>query len=130
MLYGERMAYGGAEYPVMTQMVMGSRPITVTDCYVQGPYLYIKGTNFTAYSVVTLDGKHEQETELLDANTLRIATKNAMEELRELTFVTVRQISSKNDLLSETAPYYPIRDNPDAPDKTPKAVIPEMTRIP
>ena len=129
VLYGERMAYGGSEYPVMTHMVMGSRPITVTDCYGQGAYLYIKGANFTAYSVVTLDGKHEQETEFIDSETLRITTKDAAEELRELTFITVRQISSKNDLLSETAPYYPTRNDPDVPDKTPKAVIPEMERL-
>ncbi len=104
VLYGKRMAYGDTKYPVMTDMVMGSRPISVTECYARGEYLYVKGTNFTKYSVVTLDGKHPKETEFVDATTLRVRLSNAAEELAELTSVTVRQISAKNDLLSETKP--------------------------
>ena len=105
VLYGERMAYGRTEYPSMTDMVMGSRPITVTDCYTQGDYLYVKGTNFTAYSVIALDGKREQETEFLNASTLRVHLRNANEKLDQLKSVTVRQISDSNDLLSETPPF-------------------------
>lgn len=105
VLYGERMAYGGAAYPEMTDMVMGSRPITVTDCYTQGDYLYVKGTHFTAYSVITLDGKREQGTEFLDASTLRIHLRNANEKMDQLESITVRQISDSNDLLSETEPF-------------------------
>ena len=104
VLYGERMAYSGTEYPVMTDMIMGSRPITVTACYAEDDYLYVKGTNFTAYSVVTLDGRREQETEFLDVFTLRVHLKNADEKLENLKNVTVRQISDSNDLLSETVP--------------------------
>ena len=107
VLYGERMAYGDTEYPIMTDMVMGSRPIAVTDCYTIGEYLYVKGTNFTGYSVVTFDGKREQDTEFVDASTLRVPLKNAVKELAKLEYITVRQISSKNDLLSETRPYIP-----------------------
>ena len=117
VLYGKRMAYGDTEYPVMTDMVMGSRPITVTGCYARGEYLYVKGTNFTKYSVVTLDGKHQQETEFVDATTLRVRLPNATEELAGLTSVTVRQISAKNDLLSETKPLilHPSRTNDPSP---------------
>ena len=102
VLYGKRMAYGNTEYPVMTDMVMGSRPITVTGCYARGEYLYVKGTNFTAYSVVTLDGKHEKETEFVDSTTLRVHMQDAAKELARIKGLTVRQISAKNDLLSET----------------------------
>ena len=105
VLYGERMAYGGETYPKITDMVMGSRPITVTDCYIQGNYLYVKGTHFTAYSVITLDGKQEPETEFLNASTLRVHLRNADEKVEHLDSVTVRQISDSNDLLSETEPF-------------------------
>jgi hypothetical protein len=105
VLYGERMAYDRTEYPSMTDMVMGSRPITVTDCYVAGEYLYVKGTNFTAYSVIALDGKREQETEYLDSFTLQVHLRNADEKLEKLECVTVRQISASNDQLSETPPF-------------------------
>ena len=105
VLYGERMAYGGETYPQITDMVMGSRPITVTDCYIQGNYLYVKGTHFTAYSVITLDGKQEPETEFLNASTLRVHLRNADEKVERLDSVTVRQISDSNDLLSETEPF-------------------------
>ena len=104
VLYGRRMAYGGIEYPVMENMVMGSRPITITDCFAEGEYLYLTGTNFTAYSVVTLDGKRQQDTELVDASTLRVQLDNPEAVLAKLECVTVRQISATNELLSETQP--------------------------
>lgn len=115
VLYGERMAYGATEYLPMTDMVMGSRPISVTDCFVQGEYLYILGKNFTAYSVATFDGK-EQTTEFVDASTLRVYLKDAYKEMAKLESVTVRQIADMNDVLSETAPYVPRRtDSESAP---------------
>ena len=117
------MAYGGAEYPVMTHMVMGSRPIAVTDCYAEDGFLYVKGTNFTAYSVVTLDGKREKKTEFLDASTLRIPMEDAVGKLTDLNFITVRQISNMNDLLSETKPYHPNRDGSDS---NPESFTPEL----
>lgn len=105
VLYGDRIAYGGDTYPVM-DLVMGSRPIEVTGCYRQGDFLYIKGTGFTPYSVVAIDGK-EQETAWINSSTLQIpwdsdwdrGLQNAHLE------VTVRQITAKGDLLSETRCY-------------------------
>jgi hypothetical protein len=107
VLYGERMAYGGDLYPVMDHMVMGSRPIAITDCYLEGDYLYVKGNHFTAYSVVTFNGKKEQETEFMDSCTLRVLLPEGSYKPGDITGVTIRQISSKNDLLSETASFYP-----------------------
>lgn len=105
VLYGERMAYGETEYPIMEDMIMGSRPIRITDCYAEDEYIYVKGEGFTRFSVVALDGRHEQETEFLDSNTLRIHSRKASEVLADLETVTVRQISAKNDRLSETEEY-------------------------
>lgn len=119
VLYGERMAYGRTEYPSITDMVMGSRPITVTNCYTQGDYLYVKGTNFTAYSVITLDGKREQETEFLNASTLRVHLRDANEKLDQLKSITVRQISDSKDLLSETPPFPLTAGKELAPTKIP-----------
>ncbi len=118
-LYGQRMAYEGEAFLVMEDMVMGCRPITITDCYVDGEFLYVKGTNFTAYSVVTLDGKWEQKTEILDHSTLRVHIPDAAQKLAKLESITVRQISDKNDRLSETAPLLltPVTD-PDASHET------------
>ena len=103
-LYGQRIAYGGESFPVMEDMTMGFRPITVTGCYAEGEYLYVKGTNFTAYSVVALNGKREQKTEWLDSGTLRVHLPDAAEKLAELESITVRQMSDKNERLSESAP--------------------------
>ncbi|MBQ1245722.1 MAG: LTA synthase family protein [Clostridia bacterium] len=105
VLYGRRMAYVDVEYPVM-DMVMGSRPITVTGCRAEGDYLYITGENFTAYSVVTLD-KRQRTTEFVDSTTLRVPLRNASKSLANTNVLTVRQISDMNECLSETAPFYP-----------------------
>ncbi len=107
-LYGQRMAYGDTEYPVMTDMTMGSRPITVSGCEVDdaNKYLYVYGENFTAYSTVALDGD-PQDTEYVDSQTLRVALRRPRETLREVELLTVRQMCAKNELLSETAPYRP-----------------------
>lgn len=107
VLYGERMAYGGSSYPVMDQMVMGSRPIAITDCSVSGGYLYVRGTHFTAYSVVTFNGKKELETEFVDSSTLRVSLSNGKIDPGDVAYLTIRQISAKNDLLSESAPFEP-----------------------
>ena len=102
-LYGRQMAWGGVKYPA-TEMVMGSRPIQVTDVYVEGEYLYVKGEHFTAYSKIALDG-WVKTTEFVDANTLRIKDKDPERLWERAKELTVRQISASNDVLSETNPY-------------------------
>lgn len=106
VLYGERMAYGGKSFPAMDNMVMGSRPIAVTGCTVEGESLIIKGTGFTAYSHVCLDGR-KYDTTFVDATTLRVSTKKAADLLSETEEITVQQISATNELLSVTAAYRP-----------------------
>lgn len=104
-LYGDRLVYGGKAFPEM-DLVMGSRPIAVTDCYAEGGYLYIKGTNFTTYSHVCLDGR-KQNTEFIDASTLRVKDDKASDRLKEIPDITVKQISQTDEVLSETAAYRP-----------------------
>ncbi len=118
VLYGERMAYGDMEYPVMEDMVMGSRPIRITECYAEDEYIYVKGEGFTRFSVVTFDGKREQATEFLDANTLRVHARKASDTLSKLESVTVRQISDKNDRLSESEHFHIARDQEDTRPRT------------
>ena len=102
-LYGQQLAWNGEKYPIM-DMTMGSKPIIVTDVYVEGDYLYVKGENFTTYSKVALDGRNKS-TEFVDANTLRIKDKNPDRLWNRAKKLTVRQISISNEILSETTPY-------------------------
>ena len=103
-LYGRQMAWGGVKY-APTDMIMGSRPITVTDVYVEGEYLYVKGTGFTGYSKVAIDG-WVKTTEFVDANTLRVKDKDPDRLWSKAKKLTVRQISDGNEVLSESSPYY------------------------
>ena len=118
VLYGERMAYGNTEYPVMEDMIMGSRPIRITECYAQDEYIYVKGEGFTSFSVVTFDGKREQNTEFINENTLRVHVRKASDALAKLDTVTVRQISDKNDRLSETEHFDIPNDREDSRPRT------------
>ncbi len=102
-LYGDRVAYGEQTY-ARTDMIMGSRPITVSDVYADGEYLYVRGENFTAYSKIALDG-WSKTTEFVDRNTLRLKDKDPVRLLTRTEQVTVRQISDSNEVLSETAIY-------------------------
>ncbi len=103
-LYGQRMAYDGKTYPP-TEMVMGSRPITVSGTRIEGEYLYILGENFTTYSQVTLDG-WGKETEFVDSRTLRIRDNDPNRLFEKADKITVRQLSDTNEELSESPPYY------------------------
>ncbi len=102
-LYGDHIAMGGKPYEP-TDMVMGSRPISVTGAYAEGEYLYITGENFTTYSQVALDGWNKN-TEFVDSHTLRIETNAPADLLAETLEITVRQFSETNEQLSETKPY-------------------------
>ncbi len=104
ILYGKRMAYEGIEYPLMENLIMGSRPISVTGYDTDESYFYVHGENFTAYSHVVLDGL-KQETEFVDSHTLRVPTKDAAKLLQKTDRILVRQISDTNEVLSETTVY-------------------------
>lgn len=104
VLYGERIAYGRETYPVM-ELVMGSRPITVTECYDKGVYLYVKGQNFTTYSRVVVDGREMEETVYLSDGLLRIPLDELPMHIgiHDTDYeISVRQVTAKGDMLSET----------------------------
>ncbi len=117
-LYGRLMAYGGKPYPTV-EMVMGTRPIAVTDTRVEEEYLYILGENFTAYSKVALDG-WGKETEFVDSRTLRIRDNDPARLLARTEEITVRQISDANEQLSES-PSYTVPKPPDEQKASPQA---------
>lgn len=105
ILYGEKYALD-EQYPIMENMSMGTRPISITSVTVQEDgFICVSGENFTPYSVVTIDGS-ERNTQFVDEHTL-IAEKSILDDLNfsSTMEVTVRQTSRNAKTLSETAPF-------------------------
>lgn len=105
ILYGEKYALD-EQYPIMENMTMGTRPISVTSVTVrEDGFIYVSGENFTLYSVVAIDGS-ERDTQFVDEHTL-IAEKGLLDDLSfsSTMEVTVRQTSRNAKTLSETAPF-------------------------
>lgn len=105
ILYGEKYALD-EQYPIMENMTMGTRPISITSVIEQNDdYICVTGENFTPYSVVTIDGG-ERDTQFVDEHTL-IAEKGLLDDLSfsSTMEVTVRQTSRNAKTLSETAPF-------------------------
>jgi len=99
LLYGEGYAFGEKDvYPTNSDMTLGTREITVEGYEIVGDTLYVKGKNFTKFSEITLDGD-EEETVFIDSETLAA-------DLDSFDTITVRQISDKGEVLSETKPCY------------------------
>lgn len=105
ILYGERMFYNDTTYDPIP-MTMGSRPIRITDCYTTEEGIYVKGEGFTAYAVVTLNGR-AMDTVLVDSNTLFVECDFPQRKLKQGMPVTVRIQSASNKILSETPPFTP-----------------------
>lgn len=98
LLYGDGYALGdhGAYLP-NRDMTLGTKEITVEGYEIVGDTLYVNGKNFTKFSEITLDGD-EQETVFIDNETLAA-------DLERFDEITVRQVSDKGEVLSETKPY-------------------------
>ena len=101
VLYGEKYAYGDTTYDPIDYMTMGSRDISITDVYVEGDYVYVKGENFTPYSVIFCDDD-ERDTEYLDSNTLRIPKKTTFFDFVKTDKVEVYQVTVKGEPMSKT----------------------------
>ena len=69
LLYGDCVAYGGELPFKRTDIKMGVKDITVTDVYQFGENVYVKGTAFTKYSKIFVNGII-RETEYIDPQTL------------------------------------------------------------
>jgi len=101
VLYGDKYAYGNTKYDPIDYMKMGSRDISITDVYVEGDYVYVKGENFTRNSVIFCD-EDERDTEYLDSNTLRIPKKTAFFDFAKTDKVEVYQVTVKGEPMSKT----------------------------
>ena len=101
VLYGEKYAYGDTKYDPIDYMVMGSRDISISDVYVEGDYVYVKGKNFTPYSVIFCD-EDERDTEYLDSNTLRIPKKTTFFDFEKVEKLEVYQVTVKGEPISKT----------------------------
>ena len=69
LLYGDCVSYGGKLPFKRTDLKMGVHDITVTDVYSFGENVYVKGTAFTEYSKIFVNGIM-RETEYIDPQTL------------------------------------------------------------
>ena len=110
VLYGDKYAYGDVKYDPIDYMMMGSRDISIADVYVEGDYVYVKGENFTPYSVIFCD-EDERDTEYLDSNTLRIPKKTTFFDFAKTEKVEVYQVTVKGEPMSKTEAYVVSTEN-------------------
>ncbi|MBE5948176.1 MAG: LTA synthase family protein [Lachnospiraceae bacterium] len=101
MLYGDNEVYDGTTPYLPTKLQMGIWPITIksVEFSEEEELLYIKGDNFTKYSVVMLDGK--------DADTQYVDAQNLICKCTKLNFDTVciAQIGEDKAILSLSEEY-------------------------
>lgn len=96
VLYGDRYLYGG-EYPYETvEMTFGVNPITISEITVDANGTTVRGSCFTEFSRITIDGEVVKTT-LLPDGSLHTATR-----AQEGDAVSVRQYTSLGEFLSRT----------------------------
>lgn len=82
ILYGDKLAYGGINPYVASEVQMGIDPIEISAIYpdsFNSNYVVIKGHNFTKYSKVYVNGE-KFSTTFVDDETLRIKHEKLSEE--------------------------------------------------
>lgn len=102
ILYGDKFVYG--ENPITykpTDMKLGIRDIVIENVERKSENTYIKGKNFTPYSIVSVNGR-EVDTTFVDENTLKISSK-ACKNYEQITII---QKSTNLIKLGESEPYY------------------------
>ena len=103
ILYGERYVYPNGENPYSaTDMVYGSRTISISDISVSGNVITIRGENFTLSSRITVDGEVLETTKNPDGS----LSATLESRLEGGDAITVAQYTNENTFLGETAPYY------------------------
>ena len=97
MLYGKQYIFGGKSPYARTDMKMGIRDIKVDRVVKVGSKYYIKGENFTPYSMISLDGK------VLDTIYLGPTVLGLQEEINpnDVSRMKVSQVE-KSSILSTT----------------------------
>ena len=101
MLYGENEVYGGTTPYMRTTLQMGIKPIVIKEVVFdrEEELLYIKGNNFTKYSVVMLDGD-DMATEYIDSQNL--VCKYSKDDFE---YIRIAQIGEDKEILSLSAEY-------------------------
>lgn len=101
MLYGDNEAYNGSTPFFSTELQMGVKPIVIesVEYYPKEGKIYVKGENFTKYSVILFDEK-EMDTEYVDSN-------NLICNCEEVDFenIVIAQIGEDNKILSLSNEY-------------------------
>lgn len=98
MLYGDQYVFEGENPHLPTDMKMGIRKIYITHAVEIDGHTYIKGQNFTDYSVVRLDGELI-DTTYVDSSTLRVPDGTDVSDLSRL---KISQVEKYNAVLSTT----------------------------
>lgn len=99
MLYGDNYQFNGEKPYVMTDMRMGTLPITLDNIKVMGTSLYAQGSGFTEKSKIFINGER--------CNTVMLSRYSLMAsntQIKEGDSVTVGQSSSKREVLSYSLP--------------------------
>jgi hypothetical protein len=98
ILYGDRITYGGENPYAKTDMKMGLEEIVVQEVVFGEDVVEIRGSGFTEYSVVYIDGKRDEDTVYLSPETLLIP--NSPRSLRPESRITVCQTGEDRIILS------------------------------
>ncbi len=98
MLYGKQYIYDGKMPYERTKMRMGIKNIRITDAFTIENHVYIKGQNFTPYSVLTVNGELI-DTTYLDTKTLRVPDGTDISDLSKL---KISQVEKYSTVLSTT----------------------------
>ncbi|MEA4987387.1 MAG: sulfatase-like hydrolase/transferase [Anaerovorax sp.] len=98
MLYGKQYVYNGETPYEQANMRMGIKNIRITDAFTIQNHVYIKGENFTPYSVLTIDGELI-DTTYLDTKTLRVPDGTDISDLSKL---KISQVEKYSTILSTT----------------------------
>lgn len=101
ILYGQSHLYSTYEEPVATALQFGTKPITVSEIYLEDGQLVAKGDNFTQTTIFLVDGNFVATT-FVDSNTVTCTAPNLKEEGSS---VFLGQISGGAQLLSATATF-------------------------
>lgn len=98
LLYGDRIAFGGENPYAKTDMKMGLEEIVVDEVVYGDVVAEIRGSGFTEYSVVYIDGKRSEDTVYVSPDTLLIT--NTLRRLRPENRITVCQTGEDRIILS------------------------------
>jgi len=104
LLYGDRIAFGGKNPYARTDMKMGLEEIVVNEVVYGDVVAEIRGSGFTEYSVVYIDGKRSEDTVYVSPDTLLIT--NTPRRLRPENRITVCQ-TGKDRIVLSTAAWQP-----------------------